>query len=195
VPDDDLGRVERVLYLSAAMSGLRLGELLALRWMDVDWAVSLIRARRAIAATCGESPRATNRPAPSLWPTGSPANLTGIIRPEPSRATVTSCSATPLSAPPRRVEGPQAALRGDEGGRARAPVRPQERDHLPLVPAHVRHPDGRGPRRSAPYRSGSATRDRTPPRSTATTPPTRPAPRLSSTGPSPRPRVLQRVLK
>ena len=31
VPDDDVGRVERVLYLTAAMTGMRQGELLALR--------------------------------------------------------------------------------------------------------------------------------------------------------------------
>jgi len=44
--EDDLARVERVLYLTAAMSGLRQGELLALRWMDVDWFAQRIRVRR-----------------------------------------------------------------------------------------------------------------------------------------------------
>jgi integrase len=46
VPDDELGRVERVLYLTAAMTGLRQGELLALRWHDVDWMASRLRVRR-----------------------------------------------------------------------------------------------------------------------------------------------------
>ncbi|HEY5977335.1 MAG TPA: site-specific integrase [Solirubrobacterales bacterium] len=46
VPDDVLGRVERPLYLTAAMTGLRQGELIALRWKDVDWKASLIRVRR-----------------------------------------------------------------------------------------------------------------------------------------------------
>jgi integrase len=46
VPTDDVGRVERVLYLAAAMSGMRQGELLALRWGDVDWAARRIRVRR-----------------------------------------------------------------------------------------------------------------------------------------------------
>jgi integrase len=46
VPDDLLGSVERVLYLAAAMTGLRRGELLALRWGDVDWNAGLIRVRR-----------------------------------------------------------------------------------------------------------------------------------------------------
>ena len=46
VPDDDLGRVERVMYLAAAMTGMRQGELFALRWMDVDWMAQRIRVRR-----------------------------------------------------------------------------------------------------------------------------------------------------
>jgi integrase len=46
VPDDELGAVERVLYRTAAMTGLRRGELLALRWRDIDWSNGLIRVRR-----------------------------------------------------------------------------------------------------------------------------------------------------
>jgi integrase len=46
VPDGQLGGVERVLYRTAAMTGLRRGELLALRWRDVDWSNGLIRVRR-----------------------------------------------------------------------------------------------------------------------------------------------------
>jgi integrase len=46
VPDDDLGLVERVLYLTAAMTGMRQGELLALRWMDLDWEAGRVRVRR-----------------------------------------------------------------------------------------------------------------------------------------------------
>jgi integrase len=46
VPDDRLGRVGRVLYLTATMTGLRMGELLALRWMDVDWVAGVVRVRR-----------------------------------------------------------------------------------------------------------------------------------------------------
>jgi integrase len=45
-PDDDLGRVEKVMYLAAAMTGMRQGELLALRWMDVDWLAHRVRIRR-----------------------------------------------------------------------------------------------------------------------------------------------------
>jgi integrase len=37
---------DRVLYLAAAMTGMRQGELLALRWQDVDWTASKIRIRQ-----------------------------------------------------------------------------------------------------------------------------------------------------
>lgn len=47
VPDDTLGGMERVLYLAAAMTGLRQGELVALRWRDIDWAAGLLRVRRS----------------------------------------------------------------------------------------------------------------------------------------------------
>lgn len=46
VPDDDLGRVEHVLYLAAVMTGMRRGELLGLRWGDVDWEAKRMRVRR-----------------------------------------------------------------------------------------------------------------------------------------------------
>jgi integrase len=38
--------VDRALYLTAAMTGLRQGELLALRWGDVDWRAGRLRVRR-----------------------------------------------------------------------------------------------------------------------------------------------------
>lgn len=43
---DPVSEVERVLYLTAAMTGMRQGELLALRWMDVDWTAHRVRVRR-----------------------------------------------------------------------------------------------------------------------------------------------------
>ena len=45
--DDYLGPTDRVLWLTAAMTGLRQGELAGLRWRDVDWSARLVRVRRS----------------------------------------------------------------------------------------------------------------------------------------------------
>jgi integrase len=45
-PNDVLGPTDRVVYLAAGMTGLRQGELIALRWRDIDWEAGLIRVRR-----------------------------------------------------------------------------------------------------------------------------------------------------
>ncbi len=42
-PDDTLGAVERPLYLCGAMTGMRQGELLAARWVDIDWPARRVR--------------------------------------------------------------------------------------------------------------------------------------------------------
>ncbi len=36
--------LERTLYLTAAMTGLRQGELIALRWRDVEWTFGCLLA-------------------------------------------------------------------------------------------------------------------------------------------------------
>ena len=47
VPDDALGPTDRALYLTAALTGLRQGELVALRWRDIDWSAGVVRVRRS----------------------------------------------------------------------------------------------------------------------------------------------------
>ncbi len=47
VPDDMRGPTERAVYLTAAMTGLRQGELLGLRWQDIDWTAGRVRVRRS----------------------------------------------------------------------------------------------------------------------------------------------------
>ena len=49
VPDDSLGQMEGALYLTAAMTGLRQGELVALRWQDLDWSAGIVRVRRSFS--------------------------------------------------------------------------------------------------------------------------------------------------
>ena len=48
---------DRVLYLTAAFTGLRFGELAALRWFRVDWQRDLIHVRRALARREIEAPK------------------------------------------------------------------------------------------------------------------------------------------
>jgi integrase len=44
--DGPYREIDRAMYLTAAMTGLRQGELVALRWRDVDWTASRIRVRQ-----------------------------------------------------------------------------------------------------------------------------------------------------
>ena len=44
--DDPLAATDRVLYLTAVMTGLRQGELLGLRWRDIDWTAGRVRVRQ-----------------------------------------------------------------------------------------------------------------------------------------------------
>ncbi len=47
VPEEaPIGPTDRTMYLTAAMTGLRQGELLGLRWRDIDWTAGRIRARQ-----------------------------------------------------------------------------------------------------------------------------------------------------
>ena len=45
-PDTPMGRNDRLLFLTAVMTGMRRGEVVALRWQDVDWRSSVIRVRQ-----------------------------------------------------------------------------------------------------------------------------------------------------
>ena len=84
VPDDDLGAVERPLYLMAAMTGLRQGELLALRWLDLDAAGAQgprppgVRARRVQGAEV--APRLPRRPARGSLASRSSSALRFVVR-------------------------------------------------------------------------------------------------------------------
>ena len=65
-PDDPLGNTDKALYLTAGLTGLRQGELIALRWRDIDWSAGLIRVRRSFTRGRFGSPksRRSNRAVP-----------------------------------------------------------------------------------------------------------------------------------
>ena len=70
VPDDPLGHVEEPLYLAAALTGLRQGELLALKWMDVDWLAGRVRVADNFTRGKFDSPKSHRG---SLGADGRPA--------------------------------------------------------------------------------------------------------------------------
>jgi integrase len=57
VPHGPYGRVQRVLYLAAVMTGMRQGEMLALRWQDVDWSAQRVRVNRNYVRGAFGSPK------------------------------------------------------------------------------------------------------------------------------------------
>jgi integrase len=57
MPDDQRAKLDRALYLTAAMTGLRQGELLALRWRDLDVDALKLRVRQAFVRGEFKSPK------------------------------------------------------------------------------------------------------------------------------------------
>lgn len=55
--DAAMRRLERPLYLMAATTGLRMGELLELRWRDVDWLASRVRVVWNISRGVKKNPK------------------------------------------------------------------------------------------------------------------------------------------
>ncbi len=57
MPDNERAQLDRALYLTAAMTGLRQGELLALRWRDLDVEALKLRVRQAFVRGEFKSPK------------------------------------------------------------------------------------------------------------------------------------------
>ena len=141
------GPTERALYLTAAMTGLRQGELLGLRWRDVDWAAGAIRVRQNYVRGEFGTPKSRRARARCRWPIASPASSSATSSARRTRPTTIWSSATRRPARPSTT--PSSLKRFKTAlGRAARPRGP-----LPRPPPHVRHPHGRR-RRPAPHPPG-----------------------------------------
>jgi integrase len=93
------GPTDHALFLTAAMTGLRQGELLALRWRDVDWKAGKIRVRRNYVRGHWVAPKSRRGsrsvPSPIRWPTSCAATSSA---PRIEQTTIWS-SPTPRRAP------------------------------------------------------------------------------------------------
>ena len=143
VPDDHLGALERVLYLTAAMTGLRQGELLGLRWRDIDWMAGVVRVRQSY--TRGEFSTPKSRRSSRAVPLADrvAAELERHHRRSPFRR---------RRRPGLRAPAHRAALRPLQAARplqARHRAGRRSADHLPWPAPHLRHPDGRRRRAAA----------------------------------------------
>ena len=145
--DDYLGPLDRVLWLTAAMTGLRQGELAALRWRDVDWAARLIRVRRSYSRGQWTTPKSRR----SIRAVPLAERVARELEHHFGRSAYTDDDDLVFCHPHtghalRREQEPRALQ-----GRA-APSR-AARDPLPRSPAHVRDAHG-GRRNSAPDAAG-----------------------------------------
>ena len=134
---DPVSEVERVLYLTAAMTGMRQGELLALRWMDVDWTAHRVRVRRNFVRGTFGTPEvqallAEHPPGRRCRPRARaavPALELPVRRGSRVRASAQ-----------RQANGPLAAAQAVQG---RAQARRRPRTEVPRLEAYLRDADGR----------------------------------------------------
>ena len=135
-PTTTFGGVERPMYLTAAMTGMRQGELLALRWRDVDWPARRVRVRRSFVR--GEfGPPKSKRSSRSVPLADRLAGELDLLhRRRCGAATTTSSSRIRIPASRSTARSCSSASRPRSCGR-------RARGALPRPAPHVRHPDGR----------------------------------------------------
>ena len=136
--DDVLGPTDRVLWLTAAMTGLRQGELAGLRWRDVDWSARLVRVRRSYSRGQWTTPksRRSSRAVPMA------DRVAAELERHFSRSAYTHDDELVFCHPEtgaavRREQEPRAVQAGARAGGAAA-------TSLPRPAPHLRHPNGRG---------------------------------------------------
>ena len=141
--DDLLAPTDRALWLTAAMTGLRQGELAALRWRDVDWNARVVRVRRSFSRGQYTTPKSRRSVRAVPMPDRVAAELArhshAVDVPARRRAGLRA----PAQRPTVRREQDARALQG--GARTSGPTTAA----LPRPPPHLRHAHGRGGRAAA----------------------------------------------
>ena len=140
--------IDRAMYRTAAMTGLRQGELIALRWRDVDWMAARIRVRQNYVLGEFGTPKSkrSTRSVPMADEVGGRARPTvqAVAMPGRRRSRVRSPGDRRADLHSGRIAPvPQGAQSG--GARHVAP--------LPRSAPHVRDQDGGG-RRAAAHVAG-----------------------------------------
>ena len=82
---------DAALYLAAAFTGLRFGELAALHWSDVDWQRSLIHVRRALARGAIEESKSGKVRSVPMVPEVAPRSWPSWVNARCGSVTMTSC--------------------------------------------------------------------------------------------------------
>lgn len=138
VADDMLGPTDRALYLTATMTGLRQGELAALRWQDVDWVAGVVRVRRNYTRGRFGTPktRRSSRAVPMADRVG--AELERHYQRSRYQADEDLVFGHPQTGHPYDAYEAAKALQGGAGGGGAAP------DSLSRPAPHVRHRHGGG---------------------------------------------------
>ena len=136
--NDKFASTDCAIYLTAAMTGLRQGELIALRWQDVDWPAGRLRVRRNYVR--GEWGTPKSQAIEPRRADGRPRRARArapLQRNPPTRQMrISSCSPRERKRA-RRLGAAQALRQGAEGRRPTAGA-------VSRLASHVRHADGGG---------------------------------------------------
>ena len=94
--------LDRAMYRTAAMTGMRVGELIALRWRDVDWTASAVRVRSNYVLGELGTPKSKRSSRSAPWRMRSARSWTATTRRSGSPPTTPSCSRIRTLASPLR---------------------------------------------------------------------------------------------
>ena len=72
---DNLDLMRRTMVLTDAATALRVSEILALMWKDLDFVAQLIRVRRAYVYRRFGAPKSKVLEGPGSWPTAPPTRI------------------------------------------------------------------------------------------------------------------------